>query len=259
MMRRHTQTVSGCDSASDWLTQVSSPSLRSRGFAGNSLDEAQVKLWSEKLSNLLRRSSELSAEAQHAALLSFFFAVEDTTKFCGPVSTFREAMVVVLHCEEFEDLDDRCELLQDAMNTIDARIPNAILKQEGSALGATLDTYVSGKRIVSKGRSCLVSAKVARQELARFFDHFNRFKPLFDATVGCFLTPSECIFASMREAGLKLGKSYSEDLKSVPPCIMPSPTTPQLCETMSAFCPKRISALSESCVRSLLRPATFRN
>ena len=130
-LRRLTQDIGETSDASQWLTKVSSPSLRAQGLAGESLANEQVRLWSEKLADILRKSEP--KHAQDEMMRQYFRPCMDF-ELSDVVAGFSVALAVVVRCYDFEDLDERIDMLQDALGELDRHVPVAS-KKCGHILG----------------------------------------------------------------------------------------------------------------------------
>lgn len=101
-------------------------------------------------------------------------ACEGKPIFQGAVADFASSVAILLDIDEVPELQDRIELLEQALDCLDStHLPDAKKKVAGSKLGSTIFSFNAGQKIVQRGRVALGSTRASNDLLEPMFKNFE--------------------------------------------------------------------------------------
>lgn len=168
------------------------------------------------------------------ANLKVIFSVDDAL-FEPGLLEFVTGFSVILSYGDVAELDDRIELLREAIPTIEAAIPTG--PTCGTTMGAVLTTWPRGRKLVGDAKNHLTTSMLTRSGIARFSEKLQSFSSAAQRLVakgGLLLAgPGDC--ADARSALVALKASMQSDLKETLPEFCPSIEGDELVGIMSKW------------------------
>ena len=226
---RHQMDISATDEVSTWIGRTYSASLAKNGVVD--VAREQEALWSERLASLLR-ITDRSDRTKHMVEL---FSLELDLDLEPPLKTFVEALAVCLAREDFDQLEERVELLSDAIYEIEKSTPCSTAGRAGTMIGGTLATFPAGTALVTESRLALARATCTINSLKPFTVALDQFSGALSQCPDSLLLCGRATLTSLMALAVKTAAIFTDGLADVMPDYRPSSSTPSIKSLMDTW------------------------
>ena len=241
---RHSMDIGDAPDLEQWLERASSNSLCVNGVPR--IAQEQEKLFPEKLSACLRGYAQDGRRQ-----LQELFAVERDFDLEESNSAFASSLAIVVHAEhDFQDLDERVDFLQQALQEMKSRfLPCSLSSRPGTLLGSTLVNFKSGVALIENAKLLLAKTEVTVQTLTPFRARTEAFDKNAKALAsGILLCDHACLTALVREV-TSIAETFGSKCQDCLPDHVPTSGT----DYVRSACRSWLLAVWPS-LRSILKP-----
>lgn len=247
LFARHKMTIRATESVERWLDRISSTAMREAGVVA--VKDEQEKLFAERLAAALKQKDTKVMMSS----LSGMFSSDNEYDLEDSVESFVVSFGLVLDFAGLADLDERVELLDEAVASVDATIPSS--RGGGTPLGSVLATWPKGKKIlddarvhIAKGRNTQIALSQFEQKLAIFETGLGSIKTDVLSCPGTLIDTATVSFVNVCN-------SLGADLVDCLPEFMPKLCSGKLSSNLCAWLDCLI-ALSRGVLEPILQQET---
>ena len=221
--------------AQRFLLRITSDELKKNG--ATNLSDEQASCFATRLTLELKRKEYADTIAGLRALFSMNI---DWELYEDQLSEFAVCMEVLANIKTYQDLQERIEMLSDALHDLEGMIPCET--SAGTLLGATLTAQPRGRRILENAKTHLAHCKQSTVHLVDLANHREAFFDSFKVDL-CLLdvSPAETEI-SLKALDVLLDK-FSSCTDNVLEDFRPKPRDPELAQVCNAWCAKIMSAM----------------
>ena len=202
---RHKFTIRGTEDARRFMQRVSSSEMQDHGFTTIEVD--QELLLAERLASIWK----MKDSAQVKDCLLEMFDMSATYDLKDRVAEFMVSFTVAFRYEEISTLEERVDLLKEAIVHIDGTIPSS--GNAGTPLGSVLATWPKAKQYVEEARAHLTKATLTMKTLPEFSQKIVAFVRVSELCINTGFSCEDAVFKSLSGALTVMHRSFSNDFK----------------------------------------------
>ena len=199
-----------------------------------------MRLWSERIASILR----VPDKGTRATALQQLFDLDVTLDLVPALQSFVDGFSVLVHHEEFDDIENRVYFMTEAFESVDAALPNTSKGHPGTAVGSTLWAFPAGRSLIESYRLALSKAVVTNQKLRPFQAKLQSFYDSLMALTG-FLGCHSSVLDALSGLGAAISVAFSGELTAILPDFMPDAGHPRVKEPMTLWLTKLQDAIVE--------------